>query len=100
MKTIIEIDKDDLFLMLSALMRYSLGRKTYMVGFAIDRIKEYWSNLHPIAQAQLVKELDDAILRADDMHYRLGDEQDHKQWIEAWRDLHGRLHEEDHQEVS
>lgn len=71
---------DDLWVMIVSTIRYSLGRATYMPGWACEIYQRYKIHLTPDRRKQIYDEVRGEIDRAERNDKLLGMDFDHKQW--------------------
>ena len=81
----IEIDSSDFELIILSSMRYCIGRRTYIVNFICDWLKNNWKFLDKNTQSLLYKDLEEEVER----YYRnpqdnLGDSIDVKNWLDLY----------------
>lgn len=73
----IDIREDDLFLMLSAAMRYSVGRRSYIVGSCAEWVRTFGPKLSKISQGKIIysleQEMKEKIKHMEPMDKRLWD---------------------------
>ena len=77
------IKEHDLYLMLGATIRYSLGRQTYMSGFTKDMIIQFAESLKTHQLEQYLKEITEAIESAEKLGGFVGMQIDHMEWKSA-----------------
>ena len=65
----IKFDKDDRWLLLMCLIRYSLGRRSYIVGTATRIIEQNWEGLEKHEKKQVKREIEEYIRFAKDCDY-------------------------------
>jgi hypothetical protein len=85
-KHAIEITQDDLFTVVVALVRYSLGRRSYVVGQACDLVKHYGPMLAPGELEVVRRDIAEELNRTESRNATLGDKCDHESWkrLVAW----------------
>lgn len=60
-KVLITVEANDLWVLLLSSVRYSLGRRSYVVGLTQDLIKKYWTALEPDQLDKIANEVEDWI---------------------------------------
>lgn len=73
------ISKDDLETMVVCTVRYSLGRRSYIVGDAASIVRYCWADLRPSMQAVIFRDVSEAIERAESGGTTVG--MDHDVWV-------------------
>jgi len=84
-----QISKDELSLMLSASLRYALGRRSYVVVVIGRLVVNYFHNLILWDRQRLIQEIQEAIDIAERSGRTVGDPQDHDFWKKTLIKLKG-----------
>jgi len=83
----IDIPELDLFLLLSAAMRYSIGRQSYITGACHDWLIKYAPRLSSTHLNQITYELETEIALAERDGRTLGMDMDHEIWVTTLQEL-------------
>ena len=74
------VTDSELWLMLLSMVRYSMGRSTYIVDDACQLVMKFRNRLKPEQVQQIAKEVAEAAQRAENDGVTLGMEIDHARW--------------------
>ncbi len=83
----IEISEEELALFLMSLVRYSLGRRSYIVTDAILAIEKYIHKIPKWDQDRIIEQIQENIDFAVRGNRFVGDEMDHRAWEESLKRL-------------
>lgn len=75
------ISQDDLETMVVCTVRYSLGRRSYIIGDAASIVRYCWADLRPSMQAVIFRDVSEAIERAESGGTTVGMQMDHDVWV-------------------
>ena len=84
----ITISYTDLWLMLLSMVRYSLGRRSYIVSSCCECLDKYGDSLLPAQKGQIRREICEELSRYELLGLTCGDECDHMTWIN-WLNMNG-----------
>lgn len=78
-------------LMLTAAVRYSLGRRSYVVSEAAGWVRRYWPSLEQGVRKTLRRDVSEALSDAADRGVHLGMGIDQRVWqdLERWMEAQG-----------
>ena len=76
----VRVRRDDLWLMLLSMVRYSMGRSSYIVGTTRTALARHGRDLEPHQRAQVVREIREALAERERFGETLGAETDHREW--------------------
>lgn len=76
----IEISQDELSLFLICLLRYALGRRSYVVTDATLKIEKYFHKLTVWERDRVIQEIQEALDAANRGNRHVGDKIDHDAW--------------------
>jgi len=76
-----QISQDDLETMVVCTVRYALGRRSYVVGDAAGIVRWSWDDLRPGIRGVVLRDVDDAIGRAEGSASTVGMQMDHDVWV-------------------
>ena len=77
---LMKVRRDDLWLMLLSMVRYSMGRSSYIVGTTRTALARHGRDLEPHQRAQVVREIREALAERERDGKPLGMEMDHTEW--------------------
>lgn len=75
-----ELLLDDAWVLVLSTIRYSLGRRSYIVGLSQDLYDRYKPYLLPWQRLQVAREVAEELRMYEDLGRTLGAEMDHKSW--------------------
>ena len=89
------ISKDDLETMVVCTVRYSLGRRSYIVGDAAGIVRWSWDDLRPGIRSVVLRDVSEAIERAESGGTTVGMQMDHDVWVLLGSWMRENLRQED-----
>ena len=76
-----EISQDDLETMVVCTVRYALGRRSYVVGDVAGIVRWSWSDLRPGIRSVVLRDVSEAVERAEAGGSTVGMQMDHDVWV-------------------
>jgi hypothetical protein len=76
----VAISKIELWIFLNSLLRYSMGRRSYIVSYTCELIEKYNQSLTKQQLTQMKEELERELESCEAVKVTLGDECDHITW--------------------
>jgi len=76
----VRVRRDDLWLMLLSMVRYSMGRSSYIVGSTRTALARHGRDLEPHQRAQVVREIRASLAERERDGKTLGMDMDHREW--------------------
>jgi hypothetical protein len=83
----LDISDDDLFMLLCSAVRYALGRRTYVVEWTTSLVRRLWPRLKKEQRNTLLRDVREAVERAEAMNTTVGMPMDHETWTRLIADL-------------
>lgn len=74
------VELSDMWILLLATIRYSLGRRTYMSSFSGELVVKYQDYLNTQQLKQIVEEIEKKLHLAENSGIMLGDKYAHSNW--------------------
>jgi hypothetical protein len=80
------VPHEDLYSMIVGQVRYSLGRRSYVVGDACSQVRRYWRHLREGERAVVERDVVEELARYERMGRTCGDACDQAEWerLVAW----------------
>lgn len=86
-----EVTQVDMWIMLLALIRYALGRRSYIVAVAQDIVLRYYKYLEIWQVKQIIEEIEKELYVAEKKNVFVGDLINHKIWKELCQELKNKI---------